>query len=132
MFGGEIWPKSRKQSKSWHQRSMQHFVNGSMNLTPTPWQKSIVMQFHFYGKAAERFFDAVESTIERIRNAPTQFREVEPGVRVRRVPNFPYAIYYIIESSEIIIVAVKHDRLASSNSIIFQKLEPLHVLVALA
>src|SRR6266403_1178922 len=65
---------------------------------------------HFYGKAAERFFDAVESTIGRIRNAPNQFREVEPGVRVCRVPNFPYAIYYIIESSEIIIVAVKHDR----------------------
>ena len=39
-----------------------------------------------------------------------QFREIEPGVRVCRVPNFPYAIYYIIESSEIIIVAVKHDR----------------------
>jgi hypothetical protein len=46
------------------------------------------------GKAAERFFE--------IRNAPTKFREVEPGVRVCRVPNFPYAIYYIIESSEII------------------------------
>jgi plasmid stabilization system protein ParE len=56
------------------------------------------------------FFDAVESAIERIRNAPTQFREIEPGVRVCRVPNFPYAIYYIIEISEIIIVAVKHDR----------------------
>jgi plasmid stabilization system protein ParE len=59
---------------------------------------------------------------ERIPNAPNQFREVEPGVR--RVPNCPYAIYYIIESSEIIIVAVKHDRrdprlLAPSNSIIF-------------
>ena len=63
---------------------------------------------HFYGKAAERFFDAVESAIERIRNAPTQFREIEPGVRVCRVPNFPYAIYYVIESSEIIIVAVTH------------------------
>ena len=65
---------------------------------------------HFYGKAAERFFEAVESVIERIRNAPTQFREIEPGVRVCRVPNFPYAIYYIVEISEIIIVAVKHDR----------------------
>jgi plasmid stabilization system protein ParE len=65
---------------------------------------------HFYGKAAERFFHAVESTVQRIRNAPTQFRELESGVRVCRVPDFPYAIYYIIESSEIIIVAVKHDR----------------------
>lgn len=65
---------------------------------------------HFYGKAAERFFDAVESTIVKIRNSPTQFREIEPGVRVSRVPDFPYAIYYIIESSEIVIVAVKHDR----------------------
>ena len=65
---------------------------------------------HFYGKAAERFFDAVESTIVKIRRTPTQFREIEPGVRVCRVPNFPYAIYYIIESSEIVIVAVKHNR----------------------
>jgi len=60
--------------------------------------------------AAEGFFDVVESSIERIPNAPNQFREVEPGVRVRRAPICPYAIYYIIESSEIIIAAVKHDR----------------------
>jgi plasmid stabilization system protein ParE len=66
---------------------------------------------HSYGKAAERFFDAVESTIVKIRSTPTQFREIELGVRVCRVPNFPYAIYYIIESSEIVIVAVKHDRI---------------------
>jgi plasmid stabilization system protein ParE len=65
---------------------------------------------HFYGKAAERFFHAVESTVQRIRNAPSQFRELEPGVRVCRVPDFPYAIYYIIAGSEIIVVAVKHDR----------------------
>jgi plasmid stabilization system protein ParE len=51
---------------------------------------------HFYGKAAERFFNAIESTVERIRKAPTQFREVEPGVRVCRVPNFPYAIYWLM------------------------------------
>jgi plasmid stabilization system protein ParE len=65
---------------------------------------------HFYGKAAERFFDVVESVITRIRNAPSQFREIEPGVRVCRVPNFPYSIYYLVEASEIIVVAVKHDR----------------------
>src|ERR1700754_4627474 len=38
------------------------------------------------------------------------YREIERGVRVCRGPNFPYTIYYIIESSAIIIVAVKHDR----------------------
>jgi plasmid stabilization system protein ParE len=65
---------------------------------------------HFYGKAAERFFHAVESTVQRIRNAPTQFRELEPGVRICRVPDFPYPIYYIIQAAEIIIVAVKSDR----------------------
>jgi ParE toxin of type II toxin-antitoxin system, parDE len=53
----------------------------------------------FYGKSAERFFDAVESAIEGIRSAPTKFREIEPGVRVCRVPNVPYAICYIIGSS---------------------------------
>jgi plasmid stabilization system protein ParE len=65
---------------------------------------------HFYGRAAERFFAAVEAAVAKIRKTPTQFREVEPGIRVCRVPRFPYAIYYIIESSEIVIVAVKHDR----------------------
>ena len=42
---------------------------------------------HFYGKAAERFFDAVESTIERIRNAPTNLE--------RSNPEFAYAEYVI-------------------------------------
>jgi plasmid stabilization system protein ParE len=65
---------------------------------------------HFYGKAAERFFEAVEASINKIREAPTQFREIEPDVRICRVHGFPYAIYYIIKDSEIIIVAVKHDR----------------------
>ena len=73
---------------------------------------------HFCGKAAERFSDAIEATIERIRNAPTQCREIEPGVRVCRVPDFPYSIYYIVERSEIIIVAVKHDRRDPATGVI--------------
>jgi hypothetical protein len=40
---------------------------------------------------------------------------LEPGVRVCRVPDFPYAAYYIIESSEIVIVAVKIQKFETLN-----------------
>jgi plasmid stabilization system protein ParE len=65
---------------------------------------------YFYGKAAERFCNSVESAIKRIQDAPTQFREIEAGIRVCRVQHFPYLIYYLLEEAEILIVALKHDR----------------------
>jgi len=48
----------------------------------------------FYGRAAERFVQAVDVAIEQIRGDPERFREVEPGVRSCRVPKFPYSILY--------------------------------------
>jgi hypothetical protein len=35
----------------------------------------------FYGRAAERFVQAVDAAIAQIRGDPERFREVEPGVR---------------------------------------------------
>ena len=36
----------------------------------------------FYGRAAERFVQAVDAAIAQIHGDPERFREVEPGVRV--------------------------------------------------
>ena len=44
----------------------------------------------FYGKAAEKFNNAVESAIAEIIRRPERFRELEPGVRICRVSKFPY------------------------------------------
>ena len=46
----------------------------------------------FYGRAAEKFVQAVDVAIVQIRGDPERFREVESGVRSCRVPKFPYSI----------------------------------------
>ena len=43
----------------------------------------------FYGRAAERFVQAVGVAIEQIRGDPERFKEVEPGVRSCRVWEIP-------------------------------------------
>ena len=48
----------------------------------------------FYGRAAERFVQAVDAAIAQIHGDPERFREVEPGVRSCRVQKFPYSILY--------------------------------------
>lgn len=64
----------------------------------------------FYGRAAERFVQAVDVAIEQIRGDPERFREVEPGVRSCRVPKFPYSILYTRDDQGLFVLALKHDR----------------------
>jgi len=64
----------------------------------------------FYGRAAERFVQAVDVAIEQIRGDPERFREVEPGVRSCRVPKFPYSILYGRDDQGLFVLALKHDR----------------------
>jgi len=64
----------------------------------------------FYDKAAERFVNAVESTIAAIILKPDRFREFEPGVRICRVSKFPYSILYTFRERDIMILALKHNR----------------------
>jgi toxin ParE1/3/4 len=59
---------------------------------------------------ADRFLDAVESAIRKIRETPTRFRQLENELYRCRVAGFPYAIIYKLTESELIILAVKHDR----------------------
>ena len=61
----------------------------------------------FYGRAAERFVQAVDVAIEQIRGDPERFREVEPGVRSCRVPKFPYSILYTRDDQGLFVLALK-------------------------
>ena len=64
----------------------------------------------FYGRAAERFAQAVDTAIAQIRANPERFRDVEPGVRSCRVPKFPYSILYTRDDQGVLVLALKHDR----------------------
>jgi toxin ParE1/3/4 len=58
----------------------------------------------------DRFLDAIESAILKIRETPDRFRQLESNLYQCRVPGFPYAIIYKVTKTELIILAVKHDR----------------------
>lgn len=64
----------------------------------------------FYGRAAERFVNAVEVAIAAIILKPDRFREFEPGLRICRVSKFPYSILYSVRERDVMILALKHDR----------------------
>jgi toxin ParE1/3/4 len=59
---------------------------------------------------ADRFLDAVESAVRKIRETPNRFRQLENDLYQCRVTGFPYAIIYKLTKVELIILAVKHDR----------------------
>jgi toxin ParE1/3/4 len=58
----------------------------------------------------DRFLDAVESAIRKIRETPNRFRQLENELYQCRIKEFPYAIIYKMTKTELIILAVKHDR----------------------
>jgi hypothetical protein len=64
----------------------------------------------FYGRAAERFVQAVDPAIAQIHGDPERFRKVEPGVRSCRVQKFPYSILYTRDDQGLFVLALKHDR----------------------
>ncbi|MBV9492132.1 MAG: type II toxin-antitoxin system RelE/ParE family toxin [Verrucomicrobia bacterium] len=60
----------------------------------------------FYGRATDRFAQAVDTAIAQIRGDPERFREVEPGVRSCRVPNFPYSVLYTRDDQRVLVLAL--------------------------
>ncbi|MBV8483380.1 MAG: hypothetical protein JO077_11005 [Verrucomicrobia bacterium] len=50
----------------------------------------------------------METAIARVAREPQRFREISPGIRLCRVQNFPYTIFY--SQSKRAVLAVKHDR----------------------
>ena len=64
----------------------------------------------FYGKAAERFSDALAACIQKIQEPPTRFRQIAPNIRTCRVGKFPYQLLFTLKEDRVYIIAVKHDR----------------------
>ena len=66
---------------------------------------------------ADRFTDAVEAALERLATSPLAGRRwQEPvsarleGLRVRRVPSFPYLLFYLVEDARVSVLAALHER----------------------
>ena len=76
--------------------------------------KSLPEAGQFYeGRAPElgrRFLDTVEQTTESLAENPALGSPSSTTVRSLRVPQFPYAIVYRVESDRLFIVAVAHLR----------------------
>ena len=51
----------------------------------------------------------IDALIERIAQYPLQFPEIESGVRRALLQRFPYAIYFVVATSPVVI-AVLHQR----------------------
>jgi len=63
----------------------------------------------------QRFFDAVDASVERISRFPQSgalYPQVPPDLEIRRVPvkRFPYHVVYLETAEAIRILAVAHDR----------------------
>ena len=54
------------------------------------------------------FLEELRSTYQRILDNPLAFQEIRSGIRRALTRKFPYAIYFVIESRTILIIAVLH------------------------
>ena len=57
---------------------------------------------------ADRFADAVKSTLARISASPKRHAVVYRDVRKALVPKFPYCVYYVPDSKRILVISVFH------------------------
>jgi len=57
-----------------------------------------------------RFMSNVEAAIQRVCEAPRRWRILEGEVRCCLVHVFPYAVLYVVEPRDVLIVAVMHCR----------------------
>jgi plasmid stabilization system protein ParE len=58
----------------------------------------------------KNFLDIIETAVSEIAEQPEIWPEIDKGIRRRLVRRFPYSLLYSIQSSEIIIVAVMHQK----------------------
>jgi hypothetical protein len=59
-----------------------------------------------YGKAAERFSDALAACIQKIQESLTRFRQIAPNIRTCRVEKFPFQLLFTLKEDRIYIIAV--------------------------
>ncbi len=60
-------------------------------------------------QSAERFTNALEKAYDEVREAPYRNRDVELGLKEKRVKGFPFAVLYTIEANEVYVHAIYHD-----------------------
>jgi toxin ParE1/3/4 len=60
-------------------------------------------------QSADRFTNELEKSYDDICEAPYRNREVEVGLREKRVKGFPFSVLYTIEADEIFVHAIYHD-----------------------
>ena len=63
-----------------------------------------------YPELGRDFALEVRALCQRIAESPLSGVEVRPEIRRRILRRFPYAVLYVIEHDEVIIVAVAHQR----------------------
>jgi len=56
----------------------------------------------------ERFLTAVEASFETIEKFPDMFAQIHRDVRRAIVSRFPYAVFYRVETSRVVVLAVQH------------------------
>jgi len=56
----------------------------------------------------DQFFMSVDATIQAISRNPNQFPEIYKTIRRALIHRFPYAIFFVVEESQIIILAIFH------------------------
>ena len=60
--------------------------------------------------SATAFAHAIDNAVSRIREAPNSFPLAEQGTRKFVLPRFPFNIFYRPDETEIVIVAVAHQK----------------------
>lgn len=60
--------------------------------------------------SARRFLEDYRRTRALIAEAPTRWPEVEPGVRRVLFDKFPYALLYVVEDRQVVVLVVKHHK----------------------
>ena len=60
--------------------------------------------------AARRFLADYRRTKALVAETPEQWAEVEPGVRRVLFDKFPYALLYMVEGRQVVVLVVKHHK----------------------
>lgn len=56
----------------------------------------------------ERYLAAIDEAPAAVSALPTRYSEVQGRIRRALVRRFPYAVFFVIESSQIVVLAVLH------------------------
>lgn len=77
-------------------------------------QEEVNEAYNWYEKQksglGDEFLDSVEQTLNRVSSMPKSYQVVYRDVRRAVVKRFPYAVYYRVISSRVIVTAIFHAR----------------------